>query len=71
MHWFGDNGYRDVKEEQPQRNGKVEEKRLEPAGARIECIVMMKHKACNPPSSTMSVYAEGRADHESSEISLR
>ena len=55
MHWFGDNGYRNVKEEEPQRNGKVEEKWLKPAGARIERIVAMKHKAGNPPSSTVSV----------------
>lgn len=60
MHWFCDNGYRDMEEEKPQRHGKVKEKRLEPTGARIECIVVMEHKACNPPSSTVSVYAADR-----------
>lgn len=61
MHWFCDNGYRDVKEEKPQRNGKIEEKWLEPAGARVECIVVVEHKACNPPSSIVLVYAADRA----------
>lgn len=51
MHEFCDNSYRDVEEEKPQRNGKVEEERLEPTSFRVECIVVMEHKACNPPSS--------------------
>lgn len=71
MHWVCDYGNRDVEEEEPQRNGKVEEKRLEPAGARVECIVVMEHKACNPPSSTVSVCAADRVFTGGLEIAFR
>ena len=72
MHWFRDNGYWDVEEEKPQRNGKVEEEWLEPASARVECIVVMDHEACNPPSSTVLVFAADRAiPAEFSETFLR